>query len=62
MCGRLLDIRAQAMYKSGKKIKSFLDGFWYEHGSRMKWKGDRVRKRVSKMKRLTGTASLSMPC
>ena len=37
MCGRLLGIRAQAMQKIGKEIKTFLDGFWDEHDSRHKW-------------------------
>ena len=37
MCVRLLGIRAQAMQKIGKEIKTFLDGFWDEHDSRHKW-------------------------
>ena len=37
MFGRLLGIRSQAMYESGKKIKTFLDRFRSERGSRKKW-------------------------
>ena len=37
MCGRFLGIRPQAMQKSGKKIKTFLDGFQDEHGGKDQW-------------------------